>query len=110
MAGETARDTEIHFAAGVGLRSGRLQFRGRGGAGIRVAPDGRVVDWPGGTHSLVQPLRFAARLACDYAPPGSGRFGVLPPFLYGPFARGRHAQAGLAAVRRVHTRAKGPYK
>ncbi|MFT3772764.1 MAG: glycosyl hydrolase [Minicystis sp.] len=54
---------------------------------------------PRPARPLVQPLRPAARLARDHAPPRGRRVGVLPPLLHGPHPRGRRAQAGARALR-----------
>ena len=56
--------------------------------------------------SLVQPVRSAARVAGDDAPPRGRRLVVLPALLHGAAARGRHAEAGGAAFRRVRARTR----
>ena len=57
-------------------------------------------------HPLVQPLRPAAGLAGDHAPPRGRGLVLLPALLHGPAARGRLAQAGARALRRLHARAR----
>src|SRR5690606_6745702 len=54
--------------------------------------------------SLVQSLRSAQSLARHDSPPRGGRFGLLPPFLYGSAAGRRHAQTGFPAFLRVRTK------
>ena len=55
--------------AGLGERGRRVDLRRGGSAGVRLAADGGTADRPGTAHSLVQPLRPAARLAGDDPPP-----------------------------------------
>jgi hypothetical protein len=85
-----------------GRPSRRVHVRRRGGAGVRAAPHGRAPRRPRAAHPLVQPLRFAARVAGHHAPPRGGGLVVLPALPHGPAARGRLAQARARAVRRAY--------
>src|SRR4051812_24580421 len=89
VAVQVSRGSESLPSAGVGIRSGGFKLRGRGGPAIRIRPDGRTADRPGGPNSLVQPVRSAARVAGHNSPPRSGRIVVLSPLLHGAAARGR---------------------
>ena len=82
----------------------RLDLRRRGGAGLGPEAHGRAADRPRAAHPLVQPLRPAARLGGDDAPPRGGGLVLLPPLLHGPAARGRHAEAGARGLRAITRR------
>ena len=106
VAGQAQGDPGRHRPAGLGLGGRHLDLRRRGGAGVRPEAHGRAADRPRADDPLVQPLRPAARLARHHPPPRGRGLVLLPPLLHGPAARGRLAQAGAAALRRVRARAR----
>ena len=67
----------------------------------------RTADRPGAAHPLVQPLRPAARLAGDDAPPRGRGLVLLPAFLHGAAARGRHAEAAPPKLSPTTRRSSG---
>ena len=94
-----------HRPAGLGVRGRRLDLRRGGGAGLGAAAHRRAAGRPGAAHPLVQPLRPAAGLGGDDAPPRGRGLVLLPPLPHGPAARGRHAQAAAGGLRATTRRA-----
>jgi hypothetical protein len=81
-------------------------FRGRRGAGLGPAAHRRTADRPRPKNPLVQPLRPAARMGGDDAPPRGGGLVLLPAFPHGPAAPGRLPEAG---ARRIFPSTRPPW-
>src|SRR5207302_568673 len=66
----------------------------------------RTLDRPDAAHSLVQPLRSAACVACHDAPQRGRGLLVLSSFRDGHSSRGRNAEARRGAICAAYTRAR----
>src|SRR3954471_7761787 len=97
VAEQARRSRASDLASVVGVGGGRVDLWRRGGAGVRAEADGRSSGRTGRARPLVQPLRFAARMAGYDPASGSRRVVVLPSLLYGTPARRRIAEARGAA-------------
>src|SRR5436190_24155902 len=82
----------------MGIRGRRVELRRRRGAGIRAQAQCGITDRSSGARTLVQPFRFAARVAGHDAASRGGGLVVLPAFLYGAVARRRFAEAVVRGV------------
>ncbi|CAA9222583.1 MAG: Xylan 1,4-beta-xylosidase, partial [uncultured Acetobacteraceae bacterium] len=106
VARENRRDPRRDGQARLGVGGGRFHLRRRGGAALGPEAHRRAADGPRAAHPLVQPLRPAAHLGSDDAPPGGRGLLVLPPLCHGAAAGRRHAEAGGRGVRAPHARAR----
>src|SRR4051794_27305140 len=102
VAGQARRDPRRHGQARLGHGGRRLDFRGRGGAGLGLAAYRRASDRQDAPHPLVQPLRPAPRLGGHHPPSGGRGLVLLPALPHGALARGRLAEAGGRNIRRLH--------
>ena len=102
LAGKARRDRSRHATCRSGSpKVGASSFGAEEVQEFGLQAHRRTADRPGAAHPLVQPVRSAAGLAGDDAAQGGRGLVLLPPFLHGPAARGRHAEARRQPVSRT---------